>query len=59
MNDNNSNKTAAVASQNAPGDAPVVSLEALLATHKEVVIMHGTERYRLRITSNNKLILTK
>lgn len=59
MNDNNSNKTLVANPQTALGGAPVLSIEALLSTHKEVVIMHGAERYRLRITSNNKLILTK
>ncbi len=59
MNDDSSNKASASSPQRASGDAPVVSVEALLAAHKEVVILHGSERYRLRITSNNKLILTK
>lgn len=38
---------------------PVISSAALLERRKEIIIEHGTERYRLRITSNNKLILTK
>lgn len=37
----------------------VISSAELLERHKEIIIEHGTERYRLRITSNNKLILTK
>ena len=31
----------------------------LLAGQRELVIEHGTEEYRLRITSKGKLILTK
>jgi hemin uptake protein HemP len=38
---------------------PVVSSRTLLAGHREVIIEHGTERYRLRLTASNKLILVK
>jgi hypothetical protein len=38
---------------------PVVTSAALLAGRREVIIRHGTDEYRLRITGNNKLILTK
>jgi hemin uptake protein HemP len=38
---------------------PVVTSEALLAGGRELVIWHGAEAYRLRVTGNNKLILTK
>lgn len=31
----------------------------LFASAREIVIAHGVERYRLRLTSQNKLILTK
>ena len=33
--------------------------DALFAGHKELIIEHGDEKYRLRITSKGKLILTK
>lgn len=36
-----------------------VTSEALLNGHKELVIEHAGELYRLRITSKGKLILTK
>jgi hemin uptake protein HemP len=39
--------------------APVLSSRDLLAGHREVIIEHGAERYRLRLTSSNKLILVK
>lgn len=31
----------------------------LFATHREITIAHGDEIYRLRLTAQNKLILTK
>jgi hemin uptake protein HemP len=37
----------------------MISSAELLRQHKEIIIRHGAERYRLRMTSNNKLILTK
>ena len=31
----------------------------LFATEREIIIAHGRDNYRLRLTSQNKLILTK
>jgi hemin uptake protein HemP len=31
----------------------------LFSTEREIIIAHGEENYRLRLTSQNKLILTK
>ncbi|UGY17480.1 hemin uptake protein HemP [Bradyrhizobium septentrionale] len=31
----------------------------LFSTEREIIIVHGEEHYRLRLTSQNKLILTK
>jgi hemin uptake protein HemP len=31
----------------------------ILDDKREIIILHAGEQYRLRITSNNKLILTK
>jgi hemin uptake protein HemP len=31
----------------------------LFAAEREIIISHGEENYRLRLTSQNKLILTK
>jgi hemin uptake protein HemP len=36
-----------------------VSSEELLGGKRQIVIRHGRERYRLILTSSNKLILTK
>ena len=31
----------------------------LFSTEREIIIAHGADTYRLRLTSQNKLILTK
>lgn len=36
-----------------------ISSRDLLKNSQELIITHAGEEYRLRITSNNKLILTK
>lgn len=36
-----------------------IDVRELLGDRREVTIIHAGERYRLRITANNKLILTK
>jgi hemin uptake protein HemP len=36
-----------------------ISTECLMGGRREIVLQHGREEYRLRITSNGKLILTK
>lgn len=38
---------------------PAVDSRTLLGGHRELKIEHGSEVYRLRLTSNNKLILIK
>ena len=38
---------------------PVVDVQAIVAGGREAIILHEGERYRLRITANDKLILTK
>jgi hemin uptake protein HemP len=38
---------------------PPVDSDRLLQGHREVLIRHGNEYYRLRHTRNDKLILTK
>ena len=40
--------------------APVrISLSSLMEGQREVIIIHDGDEYRLRLTSNEKLILTK
>ena len=36
-----------------------IDSRALLANEREIIITHGEDSYRLRLTSQNKLILTK
>jgi hemin uptake protein HemP len=42
-----------------PAEPLTISSETLLAGRRQVIIRHGRERYRLLLTSSNKLILTK
>ena len=36
-----------------------IAVGELLAGRREAVLLHGGDEYRLRLTSNGKLILTK
>jgi hemin uptake protein HemP len=38
---------------------PIVRSEQLFGAAREIIIKHGDEEYRLRITRADKLILTK
>jgi len=40
-------------------DAPTVDSVTLMKGRRELIIRHGADTYRLRITASNKLILTK
>jgi hemin uptake protein HemP len=42
-----------------PPSVPVIALPDLLAGGREAIIVHAGERYRLRVTAKDKLILTK
>ena len=42
-----------------PVEAGLIDSDALLKGQREIVIRHGDKLYRLRHTSNDKLILTK
>jgi hemin uptake protein HemP len=47
-----------------PEDAPEarprrIDLNTILRGDREVIIAHGADEYRLRLTSNDKLLLTK
>jgi hemin uptake protein HemP len=47
-------------SRNEKGSAiPRIDASALLGQSKEVILVHNEQEYRLRVTSNHKLILTK
>ena len=38
---------------------PRIDASTLLAASREIILVHNQQEYRLRITSNDKLILTK
>lgn len=38
---------------------PVVDSTTLMCGKRELLIRHGADTYRLRVTASNKLILTK
>jgi hemin uptake protein HemP len=61
---NRQNNTEKAASTASPGRAVElhnnrIDSRALFADTREIVITHGDETYRLRLTAQNKLILTK
>lgn len=39
--------------------AKIITTAELFGTLREIIILHAGEEYRLRITKNGKLILTK
>jgi hemin uptake protein HemP len=47
--------------QSGPASQPVprIAIRDLLGGGREAVLLHDGEEYRLRLTSNGKLILTK
>jgi hemin uptake protein HemP len=51
------NPSAATRSLNMRGNR--IDSRELFAAEREIIIAHGEESYRLRLTSQNKLILTK
>ncbi len=42
-----------------PGGKPRLQAKILFSGSREVIIEHADEEYRLRLTKNGKLILTK
>jgi hemin uptake protein HemP len=53
-------KQSSLKNQQAPiSDKIKIDARDLFKTHKEIIITHRGEDYCLRITSNDKLILTK
>jgi hemin uptake protein HemP len=52
-------RNAAPAGDRTPAKPRRVRIEDLLGGGRELIIEHRNEEYRLRMTSNSKLILTK
>jgi len=42
-----------------PSSAPRIAVSDLLGEGREAILLHDGTEYRLRLTSNGKLILTK
>jgi hemin uptake protein HemP len=60
MNQSLSTDRASEAHPDGPASStPVVESTALMSGRRELIIRHGTDSYRLRVTASNKLILTK
>ena len=45
--------------EEAKGLPPKLDVQTLLRGGREAILLNGTEEYRLRLTRNGKLILTK
>lgn len=56
---NHSSSPALIRSQSRTTVRETVDSHALLRGGRELVILHGEHEYRLRLTQNDKLILTK
>jgi hemin uptake protein HemP len=52
-------KSAPKRSVPASQSTPRIAIRDLLGSGREAVLLHDGEEYRLRLTSNRKLILTK
>ena len=52
-------KSAPKQSVPASQSTPRIAIRDLLGSGREAVLLHDGEEYRLRLTSNGKLILTK
>jgi hemin uptake protein HemP len=50
---------AAVAARSLTMNGNRIDSRDLFSSEREIIISHGEEAYRLRLTSQNKLILTK
>jgi hemin uptake protein HemP len=60
MSDRPAKPSSSAASETgATPQAPVIDVRDLLAGGREAIIVHAGERYRLRVTAKDKLILTK
>lgn len=45
--------------ENGPQDKPLIKSEELFGSNREVLIQHNGQTYQLKITRQEKLILTK
>ncbi len=59
MADEKADKLTAAAPESSKPKIPVINVRDLMADSREAVLIHDGERYRLRITAKDKLLLTK
>ena len=61
MTSNNKDRSAMKSSPAAaaPPPRPVIDVRVLMGEAREAILVHQGESYRLRVTANDKLILTK
>jgi hemin uptake protein HemP len=58
-NSNSPHSTNSARAEDISSERRRLSSQTLFGTRNEIVIVHNDDEYRLRITSNGKLILTK
>jgi hemin uptake protein HemP len=58
-NDDESSRRNAVGSHTPTPLSDEIDVHSIMHGRQEIVLLHNGNRYRLRITSNKKLILTK
>jgi hemin uptake protein HemP len=51
--------TTTAAAGREPAEPRIIEAREIFTDGREVIIVHNEERYRLRVTSKGKLILTK
>ncbi len=59
MAEENAGDSSASTTEGPRSDVPVIYVRALLGDSREAVLIYEGERYRLRITAKDRLILTK
>ncbi len=57
--DDSSASKSATEKPHGPAEVPIIQVRDLMANSREAVLIHEGERYWLRITAKDKLILTK
>jgi len=59
MTDEKSNEPPAPTPDGSSPNIPVINVRDLMADAREALLIHNGERYRLRMTAKDKLLLTK
>jgi hemin uptake protein HemP len=59
MTDEKADEQSASMPDGSNSNIPVIDVRDLMADAREAVLIHDGERYRLRLTAKDKLLLTK